>query len=192
MGNASGPTGARPGDFRLRSDAPADTPLDGLTPAGAKPELPGMSVFKTPEDAQAAGLTGKVWEIPPGELPEGMGIQDNGIDVGGDAPYGHSTIYPTEPTTVGDFRDATKSLPHSEEPVATINKKGNLTYTEPGAGGTPRATTVGDDGTKSLTDGSTLAPQPDGSQVRTLPDGRRIMIPPQGADEPQSFLPEQG
>jgi len=56
-------------------------------------------------------MTGRVYELPArADLPASMSYHDDGSDVGGRAPSGHTTIYPTQGTTLGEFQNANKNL----------------------------------------------------------------------------------
>ena len=65
-------------------------------------------------DVTNAPLTGHYYQLDAGtELPDGLGIIQEGCDIFPDSPHGpgHSTIYPTKPMTVEEFNDLYKSLP---------------------------------------------------------------------------------
>jgi hypothetical protein len=63
-------------------------------------------------DPKQAPVTGQYHVLPSGtELPDGLAIHADGQDVGGSAPVGHGTIYPTKPMTVSEFGDKFNSLP---------------------------------------------------------------------------------
>jgi hypothetical protein len=100
--------GARPSDFGVTNGTDTVGPY---APTGPLDEVGGASTYI---DAESSGLNGHYYGIPAGtELPEGLGIQADGEDVGGTAPSGHRTIYPTVPMTFDQFQELFRSLPWS-------------------------------------------------------------------------------
>lgn len=62
-------------------------------------------------DPQRAPITGKYHVLrPDAEIPPGLGVHADGEDVGGNAPWGHRTIYPTERMTAGRFIELVAGL----------------------------------------------------------------------------------
>lgn len=109
IGRDGGEPAARPGDFGLPKDAPADSSIGPYAPAGLTDEVKGLSTFKSPE-LLAPNAKGPVWELPDGtQLPNGSAILNDGSEVGGNMPEGHSTIYPSRETTLSDFQNANKN-----------------------------------------------------------------------------------
>ena len=93
-----------------------DIPVDELgnvhppTPEElAAKDVHGMSTFDTPEHAAAQGLGGQL-RSPTLPLPEGLGIISDGAEVGGPAPEGHYTIYPTFSMPFDDYVGLIKSM----------------------------------------------------------------------------------
>jgi hypothetical protein len=106
FGNTSGPRGARLGDFGISSP---DEVVGPYAPTSPLDEVPGASSFT---DAGQSGLSGHYWTLPSGtELPDGIDIHADGADVGGDAPWGHRTFYPSQAMTFSEFQDLFQSLP---------------------------------------------------------------------------------
>jgi hypothetical protein len=100
--------GARPSDF---GDTGGTETVGPYTPTGPLDEVGGASTYI---DAGRSGLSGHYYSIPAGtQLPDGLGIQADGEDVCGTAPWGHRTIYPTVPMTFDQFQELFRSLPWS-------------------------------------------------------------------------------
>jgi hypothetical protein len=79
--------GARPSDFGVTNGTDAVGPY---APTGPLDEVGGASTYI---DAESSGLNGHYYGIPADtELPEGLGVQADGQDVGGTAPWGHQTM----------------------------------------------------------------------------------------------------
>ena len=104
FGNASGPRLPRPG-----------TDIDvvgGMVTSQVGKEFPqGASTFHLPEQAP---LTGHYHNIPAGtELPDGLAVKADGIDVIPNSPHpeGHHTIYPTEDMTMEEFQSKFDQIP---------------------------------------------------------------------------------
>lgn len=82
---------------------------DGMLVPQRPPSPTGASTFGDPAQAP---LTGHYHTIPGGtEMPPGLGVVRDGVDVGGVQPPTHATIYPTEPMTPQDFIDRFLGLP---------------------------------------------------------------------------------
>jgi hypothetical protein len=93
-------------DFGVSSEDEVVGPYSPTSPTDA---IPGASTFTDPK---AAPLTGQYHVLPEGtELPDGLGVHADGEDVGGNAPYGHRTIYPTAPMTFSQFQELFNGLP---------------------------------------------------------------------------------
>jgi len=104
FGNRQGPRPPRPG---------IDITLDdnGMVGPEGLPTPQGASTFG---DVGEAPLTGHYHSIPEGtELPEGLGVVDDGSDVveGSPNPPTHRTIYPTRQMPYEEFADKFNSLP---------------------------------------------------------------------------------
>ena len=106
FGNASGPKAGRPSDFGISS---SDETVGPFSPTAPTDDVPGASTFRDPA---TSGLTGHYWNIPADtELADGLGFHADGADVGGNAPFGHVTIYPTAGMTFEEFQGLVQGLP---------------------------------------------------------------------------------
>lgn len=107
FGSKSAPRPPRPAqDFGV--SAPED-PVGPYAPAAPTDAVPGASTFTDPKQAP---LTGNYHVLPADTpLPDGLGIHADGQDVGGRAPWGHRTIYPTTRMTVSQFQQLFSNLP---------------------------------------------------------------------------------
>jgi hypothetical protein len=126
------PRAPRPRDMGV--DAP-----DGLVgphgpPGSAMDEIPGASTFSSVEAGMEQGLSGQVFRLPAGtQLPDGLAVHADGADVGGLAPRGHRTVYPSEQMTFAEFQSRYSSTAAGWEHYGTVNKKG--VFTPAGSGG---------------------------------------------------------
>ena len=101
FGNKAGPRAPRPADMEVGSD--------GMLVPQRPPSPTGASTFGDPGQAP---LSGHYHTIPEGtEMPPGVGVVRDGVDVGGFLPATHATIYPTEPMSPQDFADRFLNLP---------------------------------------------------------------------------------
>lgn len=102
FGGGSAPRGARPGDFD-------GDPAGPYAPTSPLNVVGGVSVFTDP---LRAPLTGHYWVLPAGTpLPPGLALHLDGEDVGGHAPWGHRTMYPTVRMSVDECRQKFQGLP---------------------------------------------------------------------------------
>jgi uncharacterized protein RhaS with RHS repeats len=115
-GNASGPSPARnPQDIIpdsngvIKSQAGLDNPL-------------GKSSFDTPENMANILKDTNVHEIKSANLPEGLGIKADGVDVGGTRAKGHHTIFPTRDMTFDEFNSKLSQI--ETKKIGKIDKKG--------------------------------------------------------------------
>ena len=108
FGNSTNPRGARPSqDFHVNDFDDVVGPECGPFPLGA-------SAFDKPSNAP---ITGWYHILPKGtQLPDGLAIIADGIDVNPKSPHGagHHTIFPTIEMTVEKFNELFKSLPWSQ------------------------------------------------------------------------------
>jgi RHS repeat-associated protein len=116
-GRASGPSPARnPQDIIpdsngvVKSQAGLDNPL-------------GKSSFDTPENMANVLKDTNVHEIKSTNLPEGLDIKADGVDVGGTRAKGHHTIFPTMDMTFDEFNFKLSQI--ETEKIGKIDKKGN-------------------------------------------------------------------
>jgi hypothetical protein len=106
FGNASGPKAGRLSDFGISS---SDETIGPYSPTAPTDDIPGTSTFRDPA---TSGLTGHYWNIPANtDLPDGLGFHEDGADVGGNAPVGHVTIYPTSGMNFAEFQNLVQGLP---------------------------------------------------------------------------------
>lgn len=83
--------------------------------SGPKPTVPtdevkGASTFKSYEDL-ADNLNGQAHRLPKGsELPDGLAVDADEKDVGGEMPWGHRTVYPDKPMTFDEFSSKFSSM----------------------------------------------------------------------------------
>jgi hypothetical protein len=106
FGNASGPTGGRLSDFGISTGTGVVGPFN---PTGPQDQVGGASTYIDPLQAP---LTGVYWQLAQGTaLPPGLGVHADGVDVGGTAPWGHRTIYPTAAMTFDQFQTDVLNLP---------------------------------------------------------------------------------
>jgi len=75
----------------------------------ANKNVQGLSTYETVDQIKAEGLTGQVRK-PSESLPEGLGQIADGAGVGGPAPMGHHTIYPTRSMPFEDFEGLIKGM----------------------------------------------------------------------------------
>jgi len=95
-------------DFHVPSAA---DPIGPYSPKAPTDNVPGASTFTDPQHPDVP-LSGQYHKLPAGyELPQGLGIHADGQDVGGTAPWGHRTIYPTHRMTVQEFQKTWEGLP---------------------------------------------------------------------------------
>ena len=89
------PNGANPGPRGPRASTDIDVNNDGMVSAqNPTGEVQGASTYTDPAEAP---LSGHYYRLPAGtRLPNGLSVQADGEDVGGPAPWGHRTIYPTQ------------------------------------------------------------------------------------------------
>jgi RHS repeat-associated protein len=100
---AGGPRAPRVDDDYLLDDA------GHVIPQGGQQWPRGASTFGDPHQAP---LKGQYHRIPEGtELPRGLDVKADGIDVGGPQPPTHHSIYPTESMSPEEFTDKFKGLP---------------------------------------------------------------------------------
>ncbi|GHH06470.1 hypothetical protein [Streptomyces rubradiris] len=86
----------------------ADDIVGPFAPESPTDHVLGASTFIDPERAPA---TGQYHVLPQDAvLPPGLGLHADGEDMGGNAPWGHRTIYPAEQMSAGDFRDRVAAL----------------------------------------------------------------------------------
>ncbi|WP_189957999.1 hypothetical protein [Streptomyces alanosinicus] len=86
----------------------ADDIVGPFAPQSPTDHVLGASTFIDPERAPT---TGQYHVLPQDAvLPPGLGLHADGEDKGGNAPWGHRTIYPTEQMSAGDFRDRVAGL----------------------------------------------------------------------------------
>ncbi len=107
FGNASGPRPARPSDFGVESGSDLVGPYSPTAPTDY---VGGASKFASPEDARGI-LSGPYQQLPAGSnIPDGLAVHADGADVGGNAPWGHHTVYPTESMTLDKFNNLFSGL----------------------------------------------------------------------------------
>jgi hypothetical protein len=105
-----GPPDVRPNvDIKVKSKGPDAGLVKAQDPAGG--DVQGASTFAV-DDPAAVGLKGRYWSIPRDyTLPDGLGLHADGADVGGTAPWGHRTIYPTRDMPYDEFNGLVQALP---------------------------------------------------------------------------------
>lgn len=69
----------------------------------------GLSTYDSVDNLAAQPLSGQV-RSPNRPLPEGLGIVEDHVGVGGPMPPGHHTIYPTRPMQFTDFEQLIKGM----------------------------------------------------------------------------------
>ena len=89
------PNGPNPWPRGPRASTDIDVDSDGMVTAqDPMGEVQGASTYTDPTTAP---LSGHYYRLPAGtRLPRGLRVQADGADVGGPAPWGHRTIYPTK------------------------------------------------------------------------------------------------
>jgi len=93
-------------DFHVQS---RDDNVGPFSPTSPQDVAEGASTFIDPKRAP---LKGWYHRLPEGTvLPTGMGVHADGVDVGGPAPWGHRTIYPSLRMTVNHFDGLYLGLP---------------------------------------------------------------------------------
>jgi len=123
------PRPPRERDFQVESP---DDPVGPHSPRAATDEVPGASTYTSVQAGQDEGLSGQVFRLPEGtDLPPGYGVHADGADVGGTAPAGHRTVYPTQRMPLSDFQGQYGSKDFGWEWHGTVNKKGNFTPAPP-------------------------------------------------------------
>jgi hypothetical protein len=116
-----------PRDSDLHVSSP-DEPVGPYSPHAPTDEVPGASTYTSVQAGQDQGLSGQVFRLPEGtDLPPGYGVHADGADVGGTAPPGHRTIYPSQRMPVSDFQQGYGSPDFGWEWHGTVNKKGVFT-----------------------------------------------------------------
>jgi len=110
FGNRAGPRQPRIEGFNAAQGQQADLAIGADGMLATSNESQGMSTFADPDQAH---LTGHYYKLPSGtQLPQGLGINADGIDVeGGTFPPTHHTIYPTEAMPPGQFIRLLQDLP---------------------------------------------------------------------------------
>lgn len=92
-------------DLRVES---SDEIVGPYAPVSPTDRVLGKSTYVDPA---MAPLTGHYHVLASdAEIPPGLGIHADGEDAGGIEPWGHRTIYPTEPMTAGEFTDRVAAL----------------------------------------------------------------------------------
>jgi len=120
-----------PRDSDLHVSSP-DEPVGPFSPQAATDEIPGASTYTSVQAGQNRNLSGQVFRLPEGtDLPPGYGVHADGSDVGGLAPDGHRTIYPTQRMPASDFQRQYGSKDFGWQWHGTINKKGVFTPAPP-------------------------------------------------------------
>jgi hypothetical protein len=120
-----------PRDSDLHVGGPEE-PVGPFTPGAPTDEVPGASTYTSVEAGTNQGLSGQVFRLPEGtELPPGYGVHADGADVGGNAPSGHRTIYPSQRMPAGDFQAGYGNTDFGWQWHGTVNKKGVFTPAVP-------------------------------------------------------------
>lgn len=102
FGNSTVPRPPRPRDFEVEDSSSMLHPEDAEFRHGA-------STF---DDPSGKPVKGHYHVLPRGtELPEGLGVMADGVDVGGPMSAGHHTIYPTRPMSLDEFQQLYSGLP---------------------------------------------------------------------------------
>ncbi len=110
FGNRSGPRQPRIEGFNVAPGRKGDLAVGANGMLVPTDEPQGMSTFGDPNQEN---LTGHYHKLPAGtHLPQGLGIEADGIDVeNGAFPPTHHTIYPTEEMAPDRFIRLLQSLP---------------------------------------------------------------------------------
>ena len=101
-------------DFGFDGGDPDRLTVGPYNPAGPANTVDGVSTYRgtDPISANTQGLTGVPWSLPSNfQFPPGLAAQNDGVDVGGNAPPGHTTIYPTTAMTYSQFETMVRALP---------------------------------------------------------------------------------
>jgi hypothetical protein len=104
--SVGGPRVRPGGDIPVDAEGNVSPPTPGQL---AAKDVNGLSTFDTPEHAAAENLTGQL-RAPSKALPDGLGFIADGADVGGPAPEGHFTIFPTSPMSFDNYMALIKSM----------------------------------------------------------------------------------
>ncbi len=120
-GNTSGPYA-----LRTPQDVVADS--NGIIKAqsATNSSLSGKSVFNNADNMSNVLSGTKVHEITSVDLPEGLDIKADGVDVGGTRAKGHLTIFNTRDMTFDEFKNKISEL--ETKKIGSIDKKGNFTH----------------------------------------------------------------
>jgi RHS repeat-associated protein len=109
FGKKTGPRDPRIQGYNLKPGQTPDMVPDANGMVGPTEPPTGASTFADPNQAPVGG---HYHTIPAGtELPEGLGVNPDGSDVGGSQPPTHNTIYPTQEMTPEEFVDKYQALP---------------------------------------------------------------------------------
>jgi len=112
---------AGPAPLRNPQDVVPDD--NGIIKAqSATDDVTGKSVFRTGDDlAEVMNPGNKVHQITSKDLPEGLAIKADGVDVGGTQPKGHLTIYNTKDMTFEEFQSKLDEI--ETKKIGQVHKK---------------------------------------------------------------------
>ncbi len=109
FGNKAGPREPRIEGYNLKPGQTPDLVPNEQGMVGPTEPPTGASTFGDPNKAD---LTGHYHKLPAGtELPEGVGVNPDGTDVGGTQPETHHTMHPTTEMTPAEFVQKHGGLP---------------------------------------------------------------------------------
>lgn len=72
-------------------------------------QVSGLSTYDTVENLTNTGLSGQV-RVPHRPLPDGLGVVEDHVGVGGSQPLGHHTVYPTRSMPLAEYEKLIKGM----------------------------------------------------------------------------------